>query len=103
MINGMADHVHIFSSLPRTLSLSKYIEEIKRNSSRWLKTNGRRYHDFSWQKGYGVFSVSSSQKEVVMRYIAEQEEHHRNISFKEEFVAFLKKHQIQYDNKYLWD
>ena len=103
LINGTADHVHILSSLPRTMALSKYIEEIKRNSSRWIKTKGSDYQKFAWQNGYGAFSVSSSRKDSVLRYIAGQKEHHRKITFEEEFVAFLEKYNIEYDERYLWD
>ena len=103
LINGTADHLHILSSLPRTLALSKYIEEIKRNSSRWIKTKDSRYEKFAWQNGYGAFSVSSSQKDSVLRYINGQKEHHKTVTFKEEFVTFLKKYNIQYDERYLWD
>jgi putative transposase len=103
LINGTADHVHLLSSLPRTVALSKYIEEIKRNSSRWIKTKDNDYQKFAWQNGYGAFSVSSSQKESVIRYIAGQKEHHRDITFKDEFLAFLKKYNIEYDEQYLWD
>lgn len=103
LINGTADHVHILSSLPRTMALSKYIEEIKRNSSRWIKTKGSDYQKFAWQNGYGAFSVSSSRKDSVLRYIAGQKDHHRKITFKEEFIAFLEKYGIEYDERYLWD
>lgn len=103
LINGMADHVHLLSSLPRTMSLSKYIEEIKRNSSRWIKTKDSQYEKFAWQSGYGAFSVSSSRKDSVVRYIAGQKDHHRTVTFKEEFIAFLEKYGIEYDERYLWD
>ena len=103
LINGTTDHVHILSSLPRTISPSKYIEEIKRKSSRWIKTKDSSYQKFAWQSGYGAFSVSSSMKESVLHYIAGQKEHHRKITFKEEFVAFLEKYNIEYDEQYLWD
>ncbi len=103
LINGTADHVHILTSLPRTITLSKYIEEIKRNSSRWIKTKDSDYQKFAWQNGYGAFSVSGSQKESVIRYIAAQKEHHQKISFKEEFLAFLKKYDVKYDEQYVWD
>lgn len=103
LINGTSDHIHLLSSLPRTLTLSKYIEEIKRNSSRWIKTKHIDYQKFAWQNGYGAFSVSSSQRETVMRYIAEQKEHHRHVTFKEEFMAFLEKYNVEYNDQYLWD
>ncbi|MHC4525283.1 MAG: IS200/IS605 family transposase [Planctomycetota bacterium] len=103
LINGTTDHVHILSSLPRTMALSKYIEEIKRNSSRWIKTKGNDYQKFAWQNGYGAFSVSSSRKDSVLRYIAGQKDHHKKITFKEEFIAFLEKYGIEYNERYLWD
>lgn len=103
IINGTADHVHILSSLPRTISLSKYIEEIKRPSSHWIKTKDGMYQKFAWQNGYGAFSVSSSKMDSVKRYIAGQKEHHRQVTFKEEFLAFLQKYGIEYDERYLWD
>ena len=103
LINGTADHVHLLSSLPRTMALSKYIEEIKRNSSRWIKTKDSQYEKFAWQGGYGAFSVSRSRKDSVVRYIAGQKDHHKTVTFKEEFVAFLEKYGIEYDEQYLWD
>ena len=103
LINGTSDHVHLFSSLPRTVTLSKYVEDIKRNSSRWIKTKGGMYQKFAWQSGYGAFSVSSTRKDSVMGYIAGQKDHHRNITFKEEFLVFLEKYGVKYDEKYLWD
>ena len=104
LINGTDDHIHILSTLPRTISLAKYIEEIKRNSSRWIKTKDANWQceKFAWQNGYGAFSVSGSRKKAVMEYIANQQEHHRTITFQEEYVAFLKKYNVDYDEKYLW-
>ena len=103
LINGTADHVHILSTLPRTVTLAKYIEEIKRPSSRWIKTKGGMYSKFAWQNGYGAFSVSSSKVDAVKRYIAGQKEHHREVTFIEEFLEFLQKYNIEYDERYLWD
>ena len=103
LINGTADHVHLLSSLPRTMTLSKYIEEIKRNSSRWIKTKAVDYEKFAWQNGYGAFSVSRSRFDSVKRYIAGQKEHHQAVAFKEEFLAFLEKYGVTYDPEYLWD
>jgi REP element-mobilizing transposase RayT len=102
-INGTPDHLHILSSMPKTISLAKYIEDIKRNSSRWIKTKGMQYEKFAWQNGYGAFSVSCSQKDAVVNYIIQQKEHHRKLTFKEEFVTFLNKYEIEYDERYLWD
>jgi len=103
IINGMDDHVHIFSSLPRTVALSKFIEDIKRNSSRWIKTKGAAYQHFAWQNGYAGFSVSSSHKDNVVRYIANQKEHHKTLMFKDEVIKFLQEYNIDYDERYLWD
>ena len=103
IINGMGDHIHIFSTLPRTIALSKFLEEIKRNSSKWIKTKGREYQNFAWQGGYAAFSVSDSVKDTVVQYIQNQKEHHRSLSFKEEVIKFLKKYDLDYDEKYLWE
>jgi len=103
LINGTADHVHILSTLPRTVTLAKYIEEIKRPSSRWIKTKDGMYQKFAWQNGYGAFSVSSSRVDSVKRYIAGQKEHHRTVTFQEELLEFLQKYNVAYDERYLWD
>jgi len=103
LINGMTDHLHFFSTLPRTMSLAKFVEEIKRNSSRWIKTKSNIYQRFAWQKGYAGLSVSSSKKDVVVRYIANQKEHHKKVTFKEELLKFLQEYDIDYDKRYLWD
>jgi len=103
IINGMGDHIHIFSTLPRTVALSKFLEEIKKNSSRWIKTKGREYQNFAWQGGYAAFSVSSSLKDTIVKYIQNQKEHHRSLTFKEEVIKFLKKYDLDYDEKYLWE
>lgn len=103
LINGTEDHIHVLSSFSRTVTLAKYIEEIKRNSSRWIKTKDPGYEKFSWQNGYGAFSVSSSRVNAVKLYIAGQKEHHRVVTFKEEFLEFLRKYNIEYDERYLWD
>ncbi len=103
MINGMSDHIHVFSTLPKTIALSKFVEEIKRNSSRWIKTKGSAYQQFAWQNGYAGFSVSSSKKDTVVRYIANQKKHHKTLTFKDELLEFLKEYDIDYDERYLWD
>jgi REP element-mobilizing transposase RayT len=84
-IGGVEDHVHLLVNLPRILSISHLIEEIKKVSSKWIKTKGEKYKDFSWQKGYGVFSVSESQRDAVSQYIANQKEHHQVLSYQDEF------------------
>ena len=103
MINGMPEHIHIFSNLPRTISLSKYVEEIKRSSSKWIKTKGVSYKNFAWQNGFSGFSVSSSKKEIVIKYIVNQKEHHKTQAYKEEVLQFLKEYDIKFDEQYLWD
>ena len=103
MINTMPDHIHILSTLPKNISLSKFLEEIKRNSSRWIKTKGKVYENFAWQGGYCGLSVSSSKTQAVSNYIANQKEHHKKMTFKEELIKFLKEYGIEYDERYLWD
>jgi hypothetical protein len=103
LINGPADHVHILAVLPARVAVSEILNKVKTNSSGWVHKEFPNQRTFAWQTGYAAFSVSPSQKEVVLEYIENQEEHHRKISFKEELVSFLKKHEIQYDEKYLWE
>jgi REP element-mobilizing transposase RayT len=100
-VGGTEDHIHIACSLPRTLSQSDLLKKIKVSSSKWLKDKGVK--DFSWQNGYGIFSVSQSHLDKLKKYIANQSEHHKKISFKEEFLEFLKKYNLEYDERYLWD
>jgi REP element-mobilizing transposase RayT len=102
-IGGIEDHVHLLITLPKTLPLSKLIEEIKKGSSKWIKTKGSLYINFSWQNGYGAFSIGQSGYEALREYIQRQREHHKNISFQNEFRAFLNKYLITYDEKYVWD
>ena len=100
-VGGTADHIHITCSLPRTISQSDFLKKIKHDSSHWLKTD--KLKDFSWQRGYGVFSVSKSQLENLLSYIDNQEKHHEKVSFKEELIMFLQKYNIAYDESYLWE
>jgi REP element-mobilizing transposase RayT len=102
-INGVEDHVHVLLSLSRTIAVSKLIAEIKSNSSRWIKTKDRQFFEFSWQGGYGAFSVSRPQINGAIKYIEKQKEHHKTQTFREEYLTMLKMAQIQYDEKYLWD
>lgn len=102
-VGGCSDHVHALFSLSRNHSIAQIVKEIKRTSSAWIKTLERRYAKFHWQNGYGAFSVSQSHVAQVRNYILKQEEHHRQKSFQEEFRAFLKKYQIEYDERYVWD
>ena len=101
-INGVENHVHILAILSKNVALSKFLEEIKRNSSRWIKTKGEEYKDFKWQGGYGAFSVNERRVEHVKRYIENQKEHHKRVSFKEEYIKLLDEHGVEYDERYLW-
>lgn len=101
-INGVADHIHLLVGLPPVLSISETLRVLKTNSSRWVHEEMSQ-RAFGWQSGYGAFSVSQSNRTAVSQYIAQQDEHHRKISFQEEYVAFLQKHGIDYDERYLWD
>lgn len=103
LINGPTDHVHILAVLPAKLAPAEIIGKVKANSSGWVHKTFSGRQTFAWQVGYAAFGVSPSQKQTVLDYIANQEEHHQKVSFKEEFIAFLKKHEIEYDEKYLWE
>ncbi len=91
VVGGRPDHIHILTSLPHTISLSDFVRAIKANSSRWIKGINPRYSKFSWQAGYGAFSVSESRKESVINYILGQKEHHKKQSMQDEFLLFLEK------------
>lgn len=101
-IGGMPDHVHILTSLPKTMSLSDFVRTIKAESSRWIKTIDEHYMNFSWQEGYGAFSVSPSILGRTIQYIRGQENHHRERSFQEEYKMFLDAYGIQYDERYVF-
>lgn len=103
LINSVEDHVHILFALGRTVALSKVVEDIKKSSSKWIKTQGVEYADFAWQAGYGAFAVSESNIAAVREYIADQREHHRKKSFQEEYRAFLERHHVAFDERYVWD
>ncbi|MEN8117353.1 MAG: transposase [Bacteroidota bacterium] len=102
LINGVEDHVHVLCVMSKNIALSKLVEEIKRHSSRWIKHKDSYYSTFAWQGGYGGFSVSPSLHDTTKRYIENQEQHHKKVSFKEEYLMFLKEYGIDYDEKYLW-
>jgi putative transposase len=102
-IGGMPDHMHLLIAMPSTLSIAKGIQLIKGASSAWVHATFPVMSDFAWQEGYGAFSVSVSQLADTVAYIENQEEHHRVKSFQDEYRAFLQKHGIAYEEKYLWD
>lgn len=99
---GTGDHVHILFLLSKNACLSHVAEEVKRNSSRWIKSIGEYYAEFEWQGGYGAFSVSQSVVDKVLQYITEQHEHHKKRTFKEEYIGFLKLYGIEYNEEYVF-
>jgi REP element-mobilizing transposase RayT len=101
IVNGTADHVHMLIRIRPVHSVAEIARVVKANSSRWAREKGNR--DFAWQTGYGAFSVSESHVQAVSRYIATQEEHHKKRTFQQEYVAFLEKNKIAYDERYIWD
>lgn len=100
---GTPDHVHLLVSLGKTNSIADFVRDVKSNSSKWIHETFPKMAHFGWQNGYGAFAVSYSNLGEVKRYIASQEEHHRVRSFQEEFLAFLKRHNMKYDERYVWD
>src|SRR5437667_8933560 len=102
-VGGVADHVHIVTTLPRTVTQAQLIEQIKKTSSRWIKALDARYRGFFWQRGYGAFSVSPSQLDAVLQYVETQEEHHRTRTFQEEYRELLHRHGVEFDERYVWD
>ena len=103
IVNGMPDHVHLFIGIKPSMSLSDLVRDVKNNSSNFINKNRWVSGRFSWQEGYGAFSYAHSQIDQVYNYILNQEEHHRNTSFKQEYTTFLRKFQINYDDQYLFD
>ena len=103
IVGGVDDHVHILATLSRTITAADMVKEVKRGSSVWLKTKSTNLTDFAWQNGYGIFSVSFSQVEAVRNYIEGQEAHHRKVSFQDEFREFLRRYEIEFDERYVWD
>ena len=102
-VGGVADHVHIVTLLPRTVSQAQLIEEIKKASSKWIKAVDARYRGFFWQRGYGAFSVNPSQLDSVLQYVEAQQEHHRTRTFQEEYRELLRRHGVDFDERYVWD
>ncbi len=103
IVGGVADHVHLLTTLSRTGTAADMVKEVKRGSSLWLKEKTPGLYDFAWQNGYGIFSIGFSQVEAVRNYITGQEEHHRQVSFQDEFRQLLRRYEIEFDERYVWD
>ena len=103
LVGGSVDHIHILCKLSRNNSVAKIIGDIKRSSSKWIKTKSNTLTKFEWQNGYGVFSIGKSELKRIKKYILEQEEHHKKRTFQDEFRLFLKSYGIIYDERYLWE
>jgi len=103
LINGTSDHVHSLFSLSRVVTIADLVEEVKTESSKWIKTKGREFRNFHWQSGYGAFSIGQSHVSTLKRYIGRQKEHHRRVTFQEEYRKFLKAYEVEYDERYVWD
>lgn len=102
-VGGVADHVHLLCHFGRTMTVSDLIQELKRESSKWVKGKVESLRDFHWQNGYGAFSISPGHVESVRSYIANQEVHHREVTFQDEFRRLLAKYGLEYDERYVWD
>lgn len=103
IVGGVEDHVHISCYMSRTITMADFIAEIKRESSKWIKTKDVALSEFHWQSGYGIFSLSPSHVDDLRRYIEGQEEHHRKETFKDEYRRLLRKYDIEFDERYVWD
>jgi REP element-mobilizing transposase RayT len=103
IVGGSTDHIHILCMLSKKIALMKLMEELKSHSSKWMKTKAESLSNFYWQDGYGAFSVNPSEVETVINYIANQKEHHRKKTFQDEYRAFLKQYNVEYDERYVWD
>ncbi len=101
--NSVSDHVHLFFPLPRTITVADLVKEIKTGATKWIHERNPRLNGFHWQAGYGVFSVSPGHKDAVVQYIAGQQEHHRKVTFQDEYRRLLEKYNIQYDERFVWD
>ena len=102
-INSIEDHIHLLFRLSRTHPLSDVVGQLKQSSSHWIKKHGPQFAEFYWQAGYGAFSVSQSNIEAVRHYSRQEREHHRHRSFQEEFREFLRRHDVEFDERYVWD
>jgi REP element-mobilizing transposase RayT len=103
IVGGVEAHVHLLCVLSRTRAAADMVKEVKRSSSLWIKTRAPEFARFAWQSGYGVFSIGYSQIEDVRRYISDQEQHHRKLTFQDEFRRLLKRYDVTFDEAYVWD
>ena len=101
--NGTTNHIYLLVSLGETVDVSDLIGDIKRDSTKWIKKRGAQFQDFYWQEGYGAFSIGQSQVESVVKYIANQKQHHAKQDFKDEFRKFLQSYEIEFDERFVWD
>jgi REP element-mobilizing transposase RayT len=101
-VGGYFDHVHILCLLSRKVAQMDLLEELKKQSSKWIKNQGSAYSNFYWQDGYGIFSVNPTQLNIVVEYISNQVVHHKTVSFQDELRAFLKKYNVEYDERFIW-
>ncbi|MDX9882061.1 MAG: IS200/IS605 family transposase [Prolixibacteraceae bacterium] len=102
-IGGHTDHVHILCLMSRKIAPMQLLEQVKKRSSKWVKTQGEKYAAFYWQDGYGIFSVNPAETSTVVEYINRQAAHHQKRTFQDEYRAFLKKYAVDYDERYVWD
>jgi REP element-mobilizing transposase RayT len=103
IVGGYIDHIHILCMLSKKIPLIKLLAELKAHSSKWVKTKGQKFSNFYWQDGYGAFSVNPYDLDIVKTYIERQHEHHQRKTFQEEYRGFLKKYEVEYDERYVWD
>ncbi len=101
--NGTTNHVHLLISIGKIVSISGLVGDIKRDSSSWIKKQDAKFSQFYWQEGYGAFSVGQTEDEMVIKNIKNQKEHHKTKDYKTEFRGFLKKYNVEYDERYVWD
>lgn len=102
-VNGWLDHVHLFFELPVSMRVSDQMRMVKASSSKWINENKFLRGRFAWQEGYGAFSYSKSQRNSVIRYIMNQEAHHKNVTFREEYIGLLKKFEVNFSDQYLFE
>jgi REP element-mobilizing transposase RayT len=102
-IDGTTDHIHILFSMARVITIAEIVEQAKTSTSKWIKTKGHEFRNFHWQRGYGAFSIGQSNVASLKRYIRSQKEHHRHVTFQDEYRKFLKAYGVEYDERFVWD